>query len=364
MKRILLTILSGALLASCNLPDEGFFSAEGIKMREDTVDVISGLFQLTAIPEIDGSTRPLNFRLDKMRDLRSGEVIEIPMYDIKIWTSSFNPDQDSTMEQVNKKIEIRQMPPLEVNQRSGQLAFNEGTMNMTGDLYGVDVYASNPTSSKLFENFCIFRLVRKPFEQDQDFGDTLNGIPEEGEKGRKGVTPETATFSAAALEQVRNNTHPTRKLTKVKDSDIVKLTMVVRDAEGKPFKGRDITFWPNPNDGSYYPNYHDNSIAPEGMTEKVQYTDTSCVFTFPTVPYPTYARTSGYSPYITYYCINWNACKLSPRGQASVDAFLATSEGANMKFTQYSARFRNGYKINEPGEWLLEVKSPYVLRKN
>lgn len=363
MKKIILALLSGAFIASCNLPDEGFFSAEGIKMREDTVDVVSGLFQLTAIPEIDGSTRPLSFQLDKIRDLRTGEIVDLPTFNIRMWKSTFNPDQDSTMDQVNEKLEIRNVPPLEVNQRSGQIAFNAGTVNMTSDLYGVDVHASNPTSSKLFENFCIFRLVKKPFEQDKDFGDSLNGIPDDGEKGRVGLTPETATFSAAALEQVRNNTHPNRKLTKVKDSDIVKLTMVVRDAEGKPFKGKDITFWPNPNaGGSYFPNFHDNSIAPEGSTEKVHYTDTSCVFTFPTVPYPTYARVSGASPYLTYYCISWNACNLSPQGQSIVDAYLA--KNPNTKFTQYSARIRNGYKINEPGEWLLEIKSPYVLRKN
>lgn len=361
MKKTILAFLLGTFIAGCDVPEEGFFSAEGIKMREDTVEVITGLFQLSAIPEIDNSTRPLNFELVQVRDLRSGQVIELPEYNVRMWTSTFNPDQDSTMEQVNKKLEIRKVPPIEVNARSGQIAFNMGTMNLPSDLYGVDVFASNRNSSKLFENFCIFRLTKKPFETPETFGDALNGIPNEGEKGRVGLTPETATFPSASLELVQKNTYPTRKLTKVKDGDIVKLTMVVRDAEGKPFKGRDITFWPNINaGGTYWPNYHDNSIAPEGSTEKVQYTDTSCVFTFPTVPYPNFSRVSGASENLVYYCISWKVCKFSPKGQSIIDDYLAKNPSAN--FTQYSARFRNGYKINEPGEWLLEVTSPYVLR--
>lgn len=359
MKKIILSLLLGSALASCDVPEEGFFSPEGIKMREDTVEVIRGLFQLSAIPEIDNSTRPLDFRMVQIRDLRTGEIIPQTEYDVRMWTGTFDPDQDSTMEQVNKKLEIRKVLPVEVNARSGQLAFNMGTVYMKSDLYGVDVHASNRNSEKTFENFCVFKLMSKAFETPTDFGDAFGGIPITGEKGRVNINPaEEVTFPTSAKERVLTNTYPTRKLTKVKDSDIITLTMVVRDAEGKPFKGKDITFWPN-SAGEYLPSYHDNSIAPEGSLERVQYTDTSCVFTFPTVPYPKYFRGQT-SFYPIYYCINWEVCKFSPYGKSIADAYNAKNPNAG--FIQYSARFRSGYKINEPGEWLLEVTSPFVLR--
>lgn len=363
MKKILsMTFLLGAMLTGCNVPQEGFLSYDGIQMREDTVEVIRGLFQLSAIPQVDGSTRPISFEITRIKNLETDETIDLGNYEINMWTKAFDARTDTTMDLVNEKLVKRSVSPIEINSVSGQMAFNGATQYITeGEKFGVDVFISNRTGETLLENFCLFKLIGKPFETITDFGDMLNGIPATGDKDRVGLQ-KSGTYTSAEKEQILANTHPNRRLTKVGGGDVMQLIMVVRDAEGKPFKGEDIIFWPS--GASYLNNYHDNSLAMNGSTEKVILTDTSCIFTFPTVPYPAFGReyNSGTNLYLAYYCIRWDACKFSPAGQKLLDDYLLQNPGTS--FVTYSPRFRNGYKINETGTWLMEMVHPYVLKKN
>lgn len=356
MKKIIIGLVLGLFAVGCNLPEEGFFSAEGIKMREDTISVIRGLFVTSSLPMVDHSTRPIQFEKITLRNLRTGEISteDMQMHTLQMWTSSFDADKDTTMELVNKKLVAREVPPLEINSLSGQFAFNGGTKYMSGDLYGVDVKASNVNSEKVFENFCIFKLIKEPFSIPAAFGDMLYGYTS-GSKDAETILSEK--YNAAANDLIKANTHPLRKLTKLEDADFVRLIMVVRDAEGKPFKGKDVLFWPSGT--TYYTCYHDNSIALEVGRERVEYTDTSCVFTFPTVPYPV-AKRGGSADYQAHYILNMEACEFTPAAKLSIEEY---EQKKSMKFATFSVRTRCGYKINETGIWLLEIKSPYVLTK-
>ncbi|MGL5682956.1 MAG: hypothetical protein ACRDDZ_07865 [Marinifilaceae bacterium] len=362
LKHILYTGILGAGMMCCSVPQEGFFSHEGIKMREDTVEVIRGLFQMSAIPEVDGSTRPIIFDIAAFRDLKTGQEEAINTYEINTWTEAFHPDQDSTMDLVSKKLLKKQVAPFEVNPYSGQIIFNGATQRLPKTYYSLDVRATNVNDSKVFRDFCKFKLISKSFETATDFGDMINGIPATGEKDRVGLQPSSAsTYSTVEKEQVLNNTNPKRRLTKIEDGDMLKVIMVVRDAEGKPFKGDDIIFWPS--GASYLNNYHDNSIAESGAFDKVIKNDTACIFNFPTVPWPSFGRqyADGTNLYLAYYCVRWESCTFSPAGQELLDAHNA-KPGAQ-QFVTFSPRFRNGYKINETGTWLMEITHPFILRK-
>ena len=243
--------------------------------------------------------------------------------------------------------------PFQINPRSGQLVFNSATVNLPEGLYGVDVRATNSKSGKVFENFGIVSMIIKPFQRPGNFGDYFYGVTNDGtESPIKNFNP----YTAEEHEQIENNTHPYRKIYKTGLSDIVELEMVVKDSEGTPFPPKAIKRWYDASAKKNYNSYHDNSLAINGSTEKVNYTDTSCIFRFPTVPYPAFGSmyNDGDNVYLVYYNIDNHYWKLTPQYQQ-----LANQQG--VVYPSYQVRFKNSYKINEPGKWLIEIISPYVI---
>lgn len=355
MKKFAIIILFFSICASCEKPAVGFFSEDGIASREDTISIVRGIYQISSIPYVDGSTRPLTFELVSVRNLVTGE--DAPeflqsRYEISLWSKAFDATTDTTMELVNQKLITSMETPLQINERSGQLIFNSATVNIPGGLYGVDVRATNSKSSKVFINFGVVKLEVKPFQCPGNFGDYFFGVSSDGkETDIKNYNP----YSATETEQVVNNTHPRRKLYKVGESDIVELEMVVKDAEGTPFPPEAIERWWSSENSWYYNSYHDNSLALEGG-DKVTYTDTSCIFRFPTVPYPAFGSSynTGDNIYLTYYNISNKYWKLTDEYQRIADA-------TGVIYPSYQVRFKNSYKINEPGKWLMEIVSPYVI---
>lgn len=341
---------------SCNRPDVGFFSEDGIEMREDTLEVVRGIYQISSIPYVDGSTRPITYELVRVRNLGTGE--EVPgflngQYDILLWNDAYNGETDTTMELVSQKLFTSQGAPLVINEYSGQLIFNSATRNFDGGLYGIDVRATNSKSSKVFENFGIVNLLVRPFERPGSFGDYFYGIASDGtENDIRNYNP----YSNEEHEQIEANTHPRRKLWKIADSDMVELEMVVKDSEGNIFPPRAIERWWNSSENWYYNNYHDNSLAIDGNSDKVIYTDTSSIFRFPTVPYPAFGSSynSGDNIYLTYYNINNSYWRLT-------DEYQAIANATGVVYPSYQVRFKNSYKINETGRWLMEIVSPYVI---
>lgn len=354
--RLIISIVLTTSLFCCQKPDVGFFSKEGIEMREDTLEVIRGIYQISGIPYVDGSTRPMTFELVAVRDLTTGN--DVPefihkKYDIPLWSSAYNATTDTTMELVNQKLYISSENPLQINPRSGQLAFNSTTLNLPEGLYGVDVRATNSKSSKVFENFGIVKLMAKPFQRPGNFGDYFYGVSRDGtESGIANRQP----YSTEEHEQIDRNIHPYRKIYKVGESDIVELEMVVKDSEGTPFPPEAIKRWYDASAGKNYNSYHDNSLPINGSSEKVSYTDTSCIFRFPTVPYPAFGSmyNDGDNIYLVYYSIDNTYWDLTDKYQQIVNT-------QGVVYPSYQVRFKNSYKINEPGKWLIEVISPYVI---
>ena len=356
MKKIYNVLLFLAVLTSCQKPDVGFFSEDGIKPREDTMEIVRGIYQISAIPYVDGSTRPLNFELVAVRSLETGdnapEFLD-KKYDIALWSAAYNATTDTTMDLVYKKLITSSEHPLQINPLSGQLIFNSATVNIPGGTYGVDVRVTNSKSSKIFTNFATVKLMVKPFQCPGNFGDYFVGISSDGtENNIKNNNP----YSATETEQVISNIHPLRKLWKVGESDIVELELVVKDAEGTPFPPKAIERWWDGSNQRYYNSYHDNSLPISGASEKVTYTDTSCIFRFPTVPYPAFGSSynTGDNIYLTYYNISNKYWKLT-------DYYQQIANATGVIYPSYQVRFKNSYKINEPGKWLMEITSPYVI---
>lgn len=358
MKKIFLAFLTGITVVSCGKPEVGFFSQEGIRVKEDTIEIIRGLFiDDKGVTQVDGSTRPLKFEIVDITNLRTGQRADecFKMYKVNKWIETFDPDVDTTMELVNKKLYEAEALPFDINAYNGQLVFNGGTKYLSGDLYSVDVRASNVKDSKVFEDFAIFKLVSKPFE-------VFDGLSENFYGYKDGTQTAIIGDSYGTLpdqEKMLAGTHPRRRLTKTAEKDYLELHLILRGADGRAFPGKAVakrlTGKAKPND--YYNNYHDNSLSLEGG-DKVQMTDTSVIFRFPTVPYPNFGREydSGNNLYLCYYIVDPAYIAPSPKGQELADA-------KEIAFTSFGVNFRNHFKINETGVWIMEILNPYIILK-
>jgi hypothetical protein len=351
MKKNYLILLTLLVFCSCLKEIPIGFMSDNIRMREDTLRIVKGLYVVSAIPMIDGSTRPLKFEILDVKNLNTGEPAwEFKQkYNIKLWSTPFNPDTDTTMEIVRTKLYQKEIIPIEINPVSGQLAFNSGTNFIEGnDIYGVDVKVSNENSSKVFEKFGIVTLINRPWEAVNNFGEYLHGTKDaQMEEGIEVRNP----IPAEEMEAVKNNEHPRFSIRKLADGEDVKIKMTFLDANNNPFPGAAIAKWPR--DASYLNCWFDNSIDTKILDDGVE-------FNFPTVPFPAFGRsnTGGRESIgLSYYTLHPDYYEMNEAGNAVIAA--SSVKGC----TAYNLRVKITWQINEPGSWEVKVKFAYASKK-
>jgi hypothetical protein len=359
MKKIYSILLTLFLLCSCVEKIPIGFMSDNIRMREDTLKVVKGLYMVSAIPMIDGSTRPLKFEIQDIKNLNTGEpaLDFLKKYSIKLWSTPFNPDTDTTMEIVNTKLYLGEILPIEINPVSGQLAFNAGTNFFKGNnIYGMDVKVSNASSSKVFEKFGIVTLIDRPWEVANNFGEYLHGTKDaETEIGIEVRNP----LPADEKEAVNKNTHPRYSIRKITDGDDVKIKFTFLDANDNPFPGAAIAKWSK---GANYLNcWFDNSID-------TKYLDDGVEINFPTVPFPAFGRSNTAeggraSVGLSYYTLHPDYYELNEAGKAVIAAAVAANPVEKGGCTAYNLRVKITYQINQPGSWEVKVKFAYASKK-
>lgn len=359
IKIIFIVLSLAGLLGACDKPDVGFFSYGGIRMQEDTLDVIRGIYQYSNIPMTDGSSRPLHFRLVGAHKYDTGE--EVPgftdgLYDLLMWKEAFNATLDTTMEQVNRKTYVDQVAPVMITENSGIVYFNSTTSKFPVGKYGIDVEVSNTKGSEVIKNYCILNLKSVPYTLGAYFRDRVRGaVKDETFKDIEYIS----SYSEDDLELIRKNKHPRRKIVRVGESDILELEMIIRDSKGtcispKAFKA----VWSK----TFYRNtYEVNSLAIGGSSERYTYTDTSAIYRFPSVPYPSYSveysgtTSVAYVP-MTFYSLDPAYFELT---QETKDKAASLNVGVD----EYSFDCANLVTFNELAKWRLEITVPYIISK-
>lgn len=355
MKKIYLILALIITFTSCIEEIPVGFLSDNITMREDTVNVVKGLYVVSAIPMIDGSTRPLNFSILDIKNLKTGETASefLQEYPVKMWRSAYDPDKDTTLAIVNEKLFEKNVAPIEINPASGQLAFNAGTKNITGELYGVDVSVSNESTTKIFKQFGTIRLINKAWEVPNNFGQYFYGMVST-DSNPQNVIESRNPLPTAEMTQVKENTHPNFKITKVGESEEVKITLSFYDANGEAFSGNAISKWPS--GASYLNSWFDNSLDTKVLSNGVE-------FNFPTVPFPAFGRVytgSRESISLSYYVLHPSSYTLTPAAQTMANAKAAE---LGKTFTGYNLQVKITYQINEPGIWEVKVVFPYAIKK-
>ncbi len=360
MKKIYLILFTIILFSSCVKEIPIGFMSDNLRMREDTFNVVKGIYTVSGVPILDGSTRPLTFEILRVKNMYTGD--EAPefskTYPVRLWLSPYNPDTDTTMAIVNQKLVVEDILPLEINSVSGQLAVNAGSLNLPGDLYSVDVKISNENTTREFTNFGKIKFEYHPWEWKNNFAEWLYGVSLNGtDPNLLGYKIEELNgLPQAEQDEIKNNTHPRYHIEKLRESETndVEVKLSFYDSEGKVFPGRAINREPTAT--SYRNSWFDNSI-------KTTYLDDGVSFVFPTVPFPAFGRSNSggrNSISLSYYVLHPDYFTLTPAALAKANKYASDN---GVVFKSYNLAVKTVYQINEPGVWEVKVYFRYALRK-
>jgi len=187
-------ILSITLLASlsillcCKKVERGFISDYMYYSPNPLIATQGNVITSKAL-ELDGSSGPVTVKLLAVRHLESGEPATemITEYDIKQFTGQITA-ADSTIDLVNKKIEVKPALPLEVSEIGGRISLSQATVNVPTGNYVIDVQVTNIKGTREIKNACKIQLVPKA-DYALDAGPFYTTSDPEAETGFSGQSP-------------------------------------------------------------------------------------------------------------------------------------------------------------------------------
>jgi hypothetical protein len=307
------------LLYGCKKVGIGFLS-DGVYYQDTPFKLDKGATtQTTSALTLDGTTLPAEIKLLDVRNavthLHADEFFQES--EVFVYKEAIDPKTDTTIELVNKKRELKKIPPFQFLP-SGQFLFNAGTAGLpTGAVYEYDISVSNSSGAKTYKNIGLITVVEKdPFEITtaasswfRDFSTTSGSLPT-----------------------------PVLKITKISETGtnaILKIT----DEDGVVF---------NPKKGEVITRGDRSSFMSFAKFHPVEITDTALICNYEIVPFPIAPAAQGY---LMYYRI-----------PSEFSTISATIPAAEAPFT-HSINPRFEFHLTRLGSYLIEVKIPGVKHK-
>lgn len=309
------------IFAACKKLDIGFLS-DGLYVPDSPIQLDRGTtLQTTSAIRIDGSTAPISFKLLDVRLVGSGKTAEefYTPNQVYMYTQSIDPATDTTIELINKKRSLKEIPPFQFT-TAGQFIFNAGTASLPlNATYEYDVEVTNPSGTKIINNIGLIHVIEsEPFALEsiacawfRDFA-TDNG----------------------SLE------NPDISITKIADTGtnaIIKIT----DENGMPF---------NPKAGEIIARGDRPTFESYAKFHPIVYTDSTMICNFEVAPFPLQSIPSY--GHLMYYRIPYQFADIN------ADA-LPTSEAA---YT-HSVNPRFAFNLKKVGTYLVEIKLNGVYHK-
>jgi len=325
MKKILsLLILVTTGITACKKIDEGFLS-ETMRYKDNDIYCLRGLplIQSDRI-NIDGSTPPIKFKMLNLRDSSGGKAPAAftTEYDVLMFKpgETFDINTDTTVEELNKKRELKHVPPMDFNEVSGQFTFNRGAVNIPLGRYTFDIEASNVRGKKMFPEFGHINVVEPSqediFVQEDNVDNAFDNL-------------------TGAATPAKN---PKVTFTKVSNEG-ARIILKITDKLGKPF---------NPKAGEIIKRGDRPVFENYARFNPVIVTDTAMICDFEVAPFPlaNYKDASTDWGHLIYYRI--------PSKYVTIDGF---------KDGQFSANPRFAFSIKMEGTYIVEFRLIDALRK-
>jgi hypothetical protein len=146
------------LFAACEKVEDGYIS-DYISYNLRTLEATQGQVVYTKSLVLDGSTSPVNVRLLSVRNKRTGrEAPEmLATYDIPTYLAEIT-DEDVTLEQLQQKIAVAKVAPLEINTIGGRVGLSSATTYVDTGLYTIDIEVTNSRGTRVINEALDIRL--------------------------------------------------------------------------------------------------------------------------------------------------------------------------------------------------------------
>ncbi|GAP68819.1 hypothetical protein BA6E_10593 [Bacteroidales bacterium 6E] len=356
-------ILLVILMVSCfKEPDGAGFLSDNIYLKgADTIFVPIGGKGETDYAWFDGSSEPLKFEIENIRDA-SGNRSEqfFKEYTYRTWIKPYDFMTDKTEEAVMAKLEDRNMPCFMINPVNGQLQYVESTSNLTapGDVFKVDVRVTNSKGSKVYEDYATLKLTtdRRAFVLNE----IINGIIVVKNGGNNFVLYDQINSTNPQFTQRRDNIYADNgkefaRIRKISDEPNIGIKVIFRltDTKGKVFNTEEYATYAA---GTY--SYIDHSInrqnTPDGM-----------IMEFPTTPWPVQTNFMSYLKGPT--ATNFNALDIQSLSNdfraGKIPSLVSPQAWPENDWADASAwyvRIRSVITFYESGTWEISCQIPYT----
>lgn len=309
-------------LTGCKKIEEGFMS-DLVRYKDKIILCKRGMPLVKSAPiEGDGSTPPYSFRMVNLRtqDGKPAPAEFDTEYELLVFKDglAFNPETDTTVELLNKKREVQKIKPMIFNEKSGQIVFNRGSVNLPLGEYDFDVEMTNVRGTRVFPSIGQIHVL-DPY--NEDFFTFISS-------GGASATP-NEDFTDMRAPQVT--------CTRV-SGDGARVILKIVDKNGTPF---------NPKAGEIIRRGDRPTFENYAHFNPVQVNDTAMICDFEVAPFPMakYVTPATDWGFLIYYRI--------PAEFVHVDNKGARTESANPRFE---------FRIMMEGTYIVQVKLQDALR--
>ncbi len=317
MKKIVLSLAALAgILAACEKIEEGFIS-DLVRYKDNLILCKRGMPLVKSAPiEADGSTPPYTFTMSNLRgaDGKPAPPEFDTEYDLLVFKEgmAFNPETDTTLALLDAKREIQQVKPMIFNEKSGQIVFNRGSVNLPLGDYVFDVDLQNVRGTKTFPSMGKITVL-DPY--NEDFFNFISS-------GAASATPSEAFTDMKA---------PLVTCTRI-SGEGARIILKIVDKNGQPF---------NPKSGEIIKRGDRPTFESYARFNPVEVTDTAMICDFEVAPFPMarYVTPATDWGFLMYYRI--------PAEFVQVDNKSAKTESANPRFE---------FRIMMEGTYIVEVQ--------
>ena len=330
--KILLAIACILALDACKKLPDGFLSPI-IRYEEDPILISKGQVYVSSALNFDGSSKPAKVKLLHVYNKVTGENVDNLFFakdTITVWTALYDPKLDTTLERVQAKQKIDIVPPIVVNENSGQLEANFLTLNLPSGDYSFDLEISNGAGSKVYEKIGNFTLLDvPPFQAHPELGTPYIRMIK---VGNEGLGSNLTGTDNVEVDIQRTSDAPNKVIVKMVDKN------------GVPFnpEGGEIARRPNTGNNPIPPflqTLQDYSLKSELFSDRME-------FSYGTIPFPLSSLGNGYN---IYYRIPTQ--------------FFSHTNQVSFPDGEWSANPRFVFRAFVPGTYVITFKAKVLVHK-
>ncbi|WP_158085135.1 DUF5007 domain-containing protein [Niastella vici] len=347
---ILLSItITAGVFSGCTKYGKGFLSPY-MQYAVSEFGVVRGRTATSYSMITDGSSVPLRIKWTHVYDSlgHSADDLFNKQYPVGVWTAAYNPLTDTNFATISAKRTVQNLQPIVINEKSGTLEANSGTIYLPTGTYTMDMEVSNEAGTETLNR--IMQIVIKD-------GKPLETSPETGAFSNSLLFANTPT-GKGTLFNGANNPFDLVTVTRFADTPNV-LILKVTDRNGVPFNPKAGEFAKRPNSGlNPQPPFLQNlqDYAPDTYVAS----DTAISIKYPLVPFPIVSLGNGFNMYYRipaqYVHIDstssWSANTAGKYYAGSTDSHYLGVYKDNL----YDYSLRIPMRIQVPGAYQINVR--------